>query len=105
MPHTPEPWSADRVTEIGPIGISAGPTHIGEIIGTGDAAEDAANAARIVACVNACAGISDPAATLRSAREAIAWALGEMKRPGHPYSHYADMWKQAEALLVQIPKG
>ena len=47
----------------------------------------AANAARIVECVNACDGIEDPAALVDAARRALKWAAfmaensGEMRMP------------------------
>ena len=72
MKHTPEPW---RITTH----LSSDITHIvrridGEkhavcIIRTNNAEEANANAARIVACVNACAGMDDPAAEIERLRD------------------------------------
>jgi hypothetical protein len=44
-------------------------------LGTNPPAEDQANAARIVACVNSLAGLDDPASALKAAREALGWAV------------------------------
>lgn len=58
---TPEPWS------VAPSGAILDPM--------GFRIEDVcskANQARIVACVNACAGISDPAAVIKAARDVVA---------------------------------
>lgn len=74
--HTPEPWTIKRALApvdgaydwaIGAEIDDAGPYCIGEVVGR--AAEDVwlpskANAARIVACVNACAGV--PTAALEN---------------------------------------
>ena len=90
--HTPEPWywhENDSYCEInserdGQIGDSCASSCLGDIdLGR-------ANAARIITCVNACAGMEDPAAeidelkqqrdelldALRSAVETIEWMHG-----------------------------
>lgn len=70
--HTPEPWKAwqpgfnGEQWAFGP----HGKCPIGKTLG-GDAPIEAANADRIVACVNACAGLADPAADLAALREAL----------------------------------
>lgn len=61
--HTPEPWSVDSFRGIGQwqicsIAGTATPGLIADGVRIG-------NAARIVACVNACAGLIDPATSLR----------------------------------------
>jgi hypothetical protein len=57
--HTKEPWVLTSA------GISE---SSGRLLGI---EEQRANLARIVACVNALAGITDPSAALKAAREAI----------------------------------
>lgn len=67
--HTPGPWSVGYSSESGAPQIDApdfpDTAPIAEL--WGDYGE--ANAARIVACVNAMEGIADPAATLHAAKE------------------------------------
>jgi hypothetical protein len=54
MKHTPEPWEVNKMH------VSADISHIGSCYGTGTSKEeDRANAARIVACVNACKGLTN----------------------------------------------
>jgi hypothetical protein len=57
--HTPEPW-----VQIGPVIADEWYDHIAVINGTTDNVNEA-NAARIVACVNACEGMGDPEATIK----------------------------------------
>ncbi len=78
--HTPEPWQIgvgdiyatgsdgdDRV--VCAIGVSGGfRSHTHELIPS-NKPEGRANAARIVACVNACTGMADPQAEIASLRE------------------------------------
>ena len=68
--HTPEPWYHvngtdihDRETRFDADGARIGSTAnlIASALSMPDRAAAAANAARIVACVNACAGMADPA--------------------------------------------
>jgi hypothetical protein len=71
-PHTVEPWS-----------ISAAPGWQDTIVDAKDnkiavcsgRSESIPNAQRIVACVNACAGIEDPAETIKKARDVISGLL------------------------------
>ena len=77
--HTPEPWHRDPKY---PFAIMAPdgedyPWHIANVMEdvNGDDAESEANAERIVACVNGCAGIADP-----SGVNALRSALGQMVR-------------------------
>lgn len=77
--HTPEPWRficANDETGHEPcimrcdaIGLVSAPQH------PADEAEDEANARRIVACVNACAGISTEALESGALREVVGCAL------------------------------
>lgn len=69
MRHTPEPWVANYN------GIFRGYEHyqvfLGKMSGSGSEcspAKDEANAERVVACVNACAGMADPAAEIEAMR-------------------------------------
>ena len=65
LAHTPEPWTANDEITGGKVSIYAnGPLgYIGE--------NPEANAARICACVNACAGMTDPAAEIKALRDAL----------------------------------
>lgn len=64
--HTPEPWP-------NPVYYSGGIATLEPITFTsqGDACMTHADANRTVQCVNACAGIADPAAALEAARDAL----------------------------------
>lgn len=62
MSHTKEPWNCDGADEDGDIVFA---DRFLEVVAEtsredGDRQKAFANAARIVACVNACAGIADP---------------------------------------------
>lgn len=72
--HLPEPWIVVAPCDIETVtGIRIGDTDqsLSRNIDEQDDALDDANAARIVACVNACAGIADPAAAIEGARVAM----------------------------------
>jgi hypothetical protein len=68
--HTPEPWQPEDLPRKR-LGISGdgGGGHVAEAYSDDDRR-------RIIACVNACAGIPDPAAALKQARQAL--LLGSM---------------------------
>ncbi|MEO0966023.1 MAG: hypothetical protein AAFY08_13015 [Planctomycetota bacterium] len=83
--HTPEPWSvhevhdsfgglADEDEEVISRGVN-GPDGVG--INKGEEFElfSEADARRIVSCVNACAGMDDPEATIKAMRTALAGAV------------------------------
>ena len=83
--HTPEPWIIDDSAELSTSFYSDDAT--GSIIGGcqeymfahRDIEERRANARRIVTCVNACAGMADPAAEiaeLKRQRDELLAALG-----------------------------
>jgi hypothetical protein len=82
MKHTPEPWGQylNHITDSD--GWTMGDLHFGQRFEGISVKFDAeANAARIVACVNACAGMDDPAAEierLRAEREEIMFCLKEL---------------------------
>lgn len=65
-PTTDEPWHV-----VDDIEIHSERYHVATVESDAPHGEDAANAARIVACVNACAGIEMPAEALDLARRAI----------------------------------
>lgn len=76
--HTPEPWLVCYDGRID--------SHDGELVcafswsSYKEFTEEGANATRIVACVNACAGMSDPAAQIQGlyvARETLATVAAE----------------------------
>lgn len=70
--HTPEPWIFD-LTEYPSVHEKGGDAVCQMGYGDGDTMPNAdANAARIVACVNACAGMADPAAAIRTLLELVA---------------------------------
>jgi len=71
--HTKEPWKTNyrRITPVN--GKQDGTEDVCHVYG--DEFRETANAARIVACVNACAGIKDPAAI----RELVTAAKGAME--------------------------
>jgi hypothetical protein len=89
---TPEPW---YVVEFDwPSGEPVDYLHIGVgcfvdialvraggILAGGSPEEGRANAARIITCVNACAGMSDPAKEIRAMREEIAQLRAAMSGP------------------------
>ena len=69
--HTPEPWHfiSDRIYRTTP----AEHIYIAETqpTGRGNATEMISNARRIIACVNACAGMTDPAVEIAALRAAL----------------------------------
>lgn len=76
--HHPEPWQElDPYTDrpcATPIGS---PREDGalDIIAEAHGCNHQLNARRIIACVNACKGITDPAEALQLARNALQWAI------------------------------
>lgn len=110
--HTPEPWDdASQYPGFKSIRIFAKTHFIATVGNTDDTkAQTEANAARIVTCVNALAGIPDPAATLKAVREALAITKREVEcyctsegvgvKPGHgfPCAHC-----MASAALAALP--
>ena len=70
MKHTPEPWKVNKMH------VSADISHIGSCYGTMTSKEeDRANAARIVACVNACAGMESPEDDIKRYKKALSSCL------------------------------
>ena len=70
--HTPEPWHIESDTHGA---IYHGDDPVVYLGWEEEPPNAAADYARIVACVNACAGIADPAAVLAEIREAYADAV------------------------------
>jgi hypothetical protein len=68
--HTPEPWAVDSGGDGGCEIWSPSSGNMDNIIGSEDTDDPQweADARRIVACVNACAGIEDPGAELARLR-------------------------------------
>ena len=116
--HTPEPWDTQADPDIddstiyvhtiegddAPVLVATFPWH-----DTGEA-----NAARIVRCVNACAGIPDPAAELADLRELPkAWQrvsvlqdeLLGCYRTGRQPGLLLDYLKEAHAALAKLEAG
>jgi hypothetical protein len=84
MKHTPEPWEQmggssaivavselERDEDGNRVAVAQCGDEISPLAGLKYGDERDANAARIVSCVNACAGLADPAEALRVAREAL----------------------------------
>jgi len=88
--HTPTPWQQTYGAQRDPVCTWPIATAVGnepsefyihgmnEKYGTVD---NEANAARIVQCVNACAGIADPAAALASVRQLLKAWLRDIECP------------------------
>ena len=77
--HTPEPWPSPKAHRFKgenseAFGVSVGSFMRGHFV-FGDATEQ--DATRIVACVNACAGMADPSTEIAALRAALAKAKGE----------------------------
>lgn len=100
--HTPEPWVlSGHVNKCSISGHSVirdqGGTPIGYIAYSDDAS-------RAIACVNACAGLADPAEAIREARGAL-FALLAVRENGDVPS-WSAQWDDAEAALAKLqPKG
>lgn len=86
--HTKEPWKVSnyRPAQIIARNPSESTYEKGDnlfeplaVVSTGNGFADLANAVRIVQCVNALAGIQDPAAAIAAAREALVTALPHYK--------------------------
>ena len=101
--HTPEPWaSSGCVNECSISGHSVicdqGRTPIGYI-----AYSDDAN--RAIICVNACAGIEDPAEAIREAREALSF-IAELIGPNGERLFEGGCASIAQQALAKLqPKG
>ena len=112
--HTPEPWnlsSNSPTTVISQQSHASGATvsvHVADCQpGNYASREHLPNAARIVACVNACAGIENPELTLRSFRnelEAILKLCGPFIQPDEPGTGNAIAKIALRALALLTPR-
>lgn len=68
--HTAEPWQTFQSDAGGIVADDKGNT-LASLPWAGDNHDPEANAARIVACVNACAGIDDPVKAINGAKAAL----------------------------------
>jgi len=100
--HTPEPWEARRADHWGSYRIRPAEIWLGA---SSSMAEDeqAANAARIVKCVNACAGIENPAEAIRAAREALEGALSLTEESARFYG--SQLERSMRQALAQLKGG
>lgn len=116
--HTPEPWFAVNVgSEREPMwSVKAAriagkpPKHGVALCATGDSPQEmeTANAARIVQCINACAGMDDPAAEIARMRDIS--INGEVVSRGQFVELRAQVQELAGALrelveVVQLTNG
>jgi len=92
--HTKEPWSIRRNNVIDSKGDSLLVNGVSLPCGIHPKNDEAlANAARIVACVNACAGINDPAAIcelIEVAQDSLSFVKGYENRLSRTASDYRD---------------
>lgn len=80
--HTPEPWEAKNGTDIVTTWntVHGGPNLIARAAWQDSTEYRDSNARRIVACVNACAGMTDPAKEIASLRGMLADAALQLAR-------------------------
>jgi hypothetical protein len=76
--HTPEPWQMHGMSIVD--GEGNGIANAGE----GSITIELANKRRAVACVNACAGMADPAAEIAALRDALCRLWDWCERNGSP---------------------
>lgn len=98
--HTPTPWHIGRYAP--EVVVDVNDHFIATTCpGTSaDIAKEDATAARIVACVNACAGIGDPKAALADAREALRKLLRHFKDTDGGCSVSADIALARQTLCA-----
>ena len=113
-PHTPEPWrlsmsgySIKSLSDDMPI-VANNPWGHG--MTEKNATRWIENAERIVACVNACAGMADPVATITALREALAALIFPMEAWNEAIERVTgeqpvviDALTQARAALALVP--
>lgn len=108
MEHTKEPWSVYSRDTFYP-GIETAEFSVviwgyeGDEAGVqGHTAEEAlANARRIVDCVNACAGMADPAAEIADLRAKLADAVGALKKIDRMNDHPNWFRKSLDEILSE----
>ena len=107
--HTPEPWNVERPFQDPGVYI-AGPNtgliaklYVPEaMLYNGDKQVSIdGNAARIVACVNACAGMTNPATEIKALRDALKMAIEWSKEVPDPYREFPFIAAARAALGVQ----
>jgi hypothetical protein len=81
MKHTREPWEAHQADPFGSFRIAPSEIWLGACSSLAKG-EQGANAARIVECVNACAGIENPGEAIPAARRALELALEVIEATG-----------------------
>jgi hypothetical protein len=122
--HTPEPWELMALvpTEAGRkanrwITSANAPRHkrtvalvhrLDEYVALKHDAEGEANAHRIVSCVNALAGVPDPAAYVKAFEEmvvAINATVADMEADGKPYPHcYEGLYTALKSAVHASPE-
>lgn len=103
--HTPEPWEARRdPCHFHTLSSIYGHTHNRSVaeIGGETFDEQADNTARIVACVNALAGVDDPAAFMAKVREIV--ELERTTSPADPDAA-AELTTAVYLLSTMLPIG
>ena len=111
MKHTPEPWEAyygcviaeseQGITINGGTGKEAREYYGGNLIG--ESISDA-NADRIVACVNACAGMEDPAAEIAALRAEVE-RLKPAAKPSLPDRFFVPCTEQEADEVYELLEG
>ena len=106
--HTPEPWSIngyEQWDKFGPIKRASivaqwdnGFSETLLIATVNTTKQIEANAARIVACVNACAGMTDPAAQIKALRDALEDAEFLLRKCGNN-------WKEAGSMADSMKRS
>lgn len=89
LKHSPEPWSAGKNNEL----LDAE----GKVLAL--FYQPLASISRVAVCVNACAGLEDPAAAIQAAREAMQW-VNEGVSVSFDYTKWAKKTEEALALLT-----
>lgn len=108
--HTPEPWMVrDERSSLRIVGGVENRTWIATMTGSVSDPESMADASRIIACVNACAGMEDPAAEIARLRAELAEATaallnerGEGEPPGEGWTVRID---RDRGVLWTMPNG
>ena len=84
--HTPEPWNNKRID----IAVHYFESINAEIAFTGKSDESMANSSRIIACVNACAGMADPDAEIAELKRQRDELLAAMKTIANSEEFHGD---------------
>lgn len=106
--HTSEPWFMYREKNGKPSGLVL--AEIPNVIGNGPLVADCerellseglANAARIVSCVNACAGIKRPELIPEIIEELETLSLQHQCSCGHPFCNRCEDFRSAQGLIAR----